>query len=303
MMNASPLTILSAAEFKATAYPARVSLLDPILGAGSIGLIHGPAGIGKSFMALGIAWAVASGGSFLGWRAPRPHKVLYLEGEMTAVEMQRRIGLFGTPPPGLHLCLTEQNRGPRLDLARIDGLERLMASCDGSELIVIESLASLAGIVGHEPERWSELPRFLAIWRRGGQAVLMVDNTNRDGELRGGSRREDMLDLSLALRRPTDWQPADGARFEIHFDKTRSLHGAACQPMVAHLRTEPERGTHWHAEGLGASRLDRAVPLLRQGMSAEAMAEALGFSTAAGYRLQSRARQLGLVPHRRTNRS
>src|SRR5436309_2177083 len=99
MMNARPLTILSGAELKTTAFPARPALLDPILSAGSIGLVHGPAGIGKSFLALGIAWAVASGGSVLGWRAPRPQKVLYLEGELTAVEMQRRIDLFGTPPP------------------------------------------------------------------------------------------------------------------------------------------------------------------------------------------------------------
>src|SRR6476620_12374137 len=106
--------------------PPRSDLLPPWLASDTAALVYGPPGIGKSFLALGIAWAVASGGSFLGWRAPRPHKVLYLEGEMTAVEMQRRIGLFGTPPPGLHLCLTEQNRGPRLDLARIDGLERLM---------------------------------------------------------------------------------------------------------------------------------------------------------------------------------
>src|SRR3954471_10508523 len=113
MMNASPLAVLSAAELKATVFPPRPPVLDPLLSAGGIGLIHGPAGIGKSFLTLGIAWAVASAGSFLGWRAPRPHKVLYLEGEMTAVEMQRRIGLFGTPPPGLHFWLFEQNKGQR----------------------------------------------------------------------------------------------------------------------------------------------------------------------------------------------
>src|SRR5204863_1041580 len=107
---------------------------------------------------------------------------------------------------------------------------------------VIESLASLAGLVGGDPERWSELRRILAIWRRRHQAVLMVHNTNRLGDLRGGSRREDMLDLEIALRRPSGWQPADGARFEIHFDKTRSLHGPACQPIVAHLRSDPRRG-------------------------------------------------------------
>jgi putative DNA primase/helicase len=302
MTNASPLPILSAVEFEEAEFPPRPALLDPILSAGSIGLIHGPAGIGKSFLTLGIAWAVASGGSFLGWRAPRPHKVLYIEGEMTALEMRRRAGLFGTMPPGLSLCVTERNTGPRLDLARLDGLERLMATSDDAELILMESLASLTGVVGNDPESWGDLRRFLAMWRRRCQAVLMVHNTNRLGEIRGGSRREDMLDLVLGLRRPADWRPVDGARFEIHFEKARSIHGSACQPIVAHLRTDLAGGTAWHAESPHASRLARAVPLLRQGMSAEAMGKALGFSPASAYRLQSQARRGGLVPDKRIHR-
>jgi hypothetical protein len=172
MTKASPLPILSAAALKAAEFTPRPPLLDPILSAGTIGLIHGPSGIGKSFLTLGIAWAVASGGDFLGWQAPRPHNVLYLEGELTAIELQRRVGLFGETPAGLRFWVMEQNRGPRLDLARIDGLERLMASSAGVDLIVIENLSCLVGIVGADPERCSELQRFLAVFRRRGQAVL-----------------------------------------------------------------------------------------------------------------------------------
>ena len=49
------------------------------------------AGIGQGFFALGMAWAVASGGSFLGWRAPRSQRVLHVDGELA--ELRERLAL------------------------------------------------------------------------------------------------------------------------------------------------------------------------------------------------------------------
>src|SRR5260221_4231180 len=87
--------------------PARQLILDPILTTKSLALLYGPRGLGKTFVALGIAWAAASGGSFLGWRASRPHRVLYVDGEMAAVDMRRRLQLFGPVPPTLEFMLAD----------------------------------------------------------------------------------------------------------------------------------------------------------------------------------------------------
>jgi putative DNA primase/helicase len=38
----------------------------------------------------------------------------------------------------------------------------------------------------------------------------------------GTSRREDTLDTVIALRRPEDYSPEQGARFEVHFEKLRN---------------------------------------------------------------------------------
>jgi putative DNA primase/helicase len=79
----------------------RPDLLAPLLASDTAALVYGPAGIGKSFFALGIAWAAAGGGSFLGWRSPRPHRVLYVDGELGAATLRERLALFGPPPAGL----------------------------------------------------------------------------------------------------------------------------------------------------------------------------------------------------------
>src|SRR5215470_9289787 len=80
----APLVVVDLGAFLAEPIPPRESLLSPILLEQSLAMIHAWRGVGKTHVALGIAYAVASGGSFLGWKAERPRKVLYLDGEMPA---------------------------------------------------------------------------------------------------------------------------------------------------------------------------------------------------------------------------
>src|SRR5688572_31139635 len=117
-MNNPPLRRLSALELETLALPERAAILDPILDSKSLALLYGPRGLGKTFVALGIAWAAASGGSFLGWRAARPHRVVYVDGEMPAVDMQDRLRLMGPVPPGLHFILADMNSRGIPDLGR-----------------------------------------------------------------------------------------------------------------------------------------------------------------------------------------
>src|SRR6266851_497290 len=104
MVEVSPrLRPLTAAEFLELDLPPRGMLLDPWLPTQGLAMIHSARGIGKTHLALGIAYTVASGGSLLTWSAPRPRPVIYLDGEMPAATMQRRLAAivegFGSEPP------------------------------------------------------------------------------------------------------------------------------------------------------------------------------------------------------------
>jgi hypothetical protein len=295
MMDTTTLTLLPATDLATAAFPAAEAILAPILSRGSQCLLYGPPGVGKSLVALGIAHAAATGGSFLGWHAPRPHRVLYLDGETAPAEMQRRLALFGPPPATLQFSLAAHNTGDVLDLSELDSQARLMASWRRPELVVLDDLASLAGLHAGA-ERWNELQRFLVLQRRMERAVLLVHAANREGQPRGTGRREDVLDLVLALRRPADWQARDGARLEIHIEKARSLHGEALEPIAAELRDGSWR---WHYAR--PPQFARGVALLDSGLGAEAMGRMLGISRASAFRLQRQARRLGLVrPAQRT---
>ena len=71
--------------------------------------------------------------------------------------------------------------------------------------------------------------------RRRGVSVLIVHHAGKGGQQRGTSRREDVLDTSISLRRPDDYIPTEGARFEVHLEKARGVHGEAAKPFEAKL--------------------------------------------------------------------
>src|SRR4051812_13842238 len=288
MTNATGLSILNAAELLAADIAPRGDLLAPLLASDGAALVYGSAGIGKSFFALSLAWAVAGGGSFLGWQSPRPHRVLYVDGELGAAALRERLALFGPPPAGLAICPHDLTQGPLLDLGEDDGLLRLMAAWNQPELVVLDTLTSLAGLASGDGERWDRLQQFLLHQRHHRRAMLLVHHANRDGAMRGTTRHEDALDLVLALRRPDDGPPAGNARFEIHVEKARRKADAPLVPILAELETDAGSSrAQWRWEPAGGNRFERAVALLNRGHSARQAWEALGISRTSLFRIKA----------------
>jgi len=286
---------MSAPELIAANLQGREPILDPILATDSLALLYGPRGLGKTFVALGIAWAVAGGGSFLGWTADRPRQVLYIDGEMAAIDLQARLRMLGSAPPTLQFLIADLGAGTMPDLGYMEGQIRLMETWGEPELVVLDNLASLAGFKTGGADCWTELQRFLLMQRRLGRAVLVVHHANKQGLQRGTNRREDVLDLVMALRRPADYQPKDGARFEIHFEKARGLYGEAAQPIEAKLETDNHGLARWDWRPLQLGELERVASLLQAGLNPNQIAQELGISKSRSYRLRERVMQSGQV--------
>jgi hypothetical protein len=128
--------LLSATELMVANLPEREFLLEPILTSNALALLYGPRGLGKTFVALGIAWAAASGGHFLGWQASRPHRVLYIDGEMAAVDIRERLRLLGSAPPTLQFLVADLSTHSLPDLGYYEGQSRLQQIWGNPELVV-----------------------------------------------------------------------------------------------------------------------------------------------------------------------
>ena len=98
--------------------------------------------------------------------------------------------------------------------------------------------------------------------------VLLVHHSGKSGEQRGTSRREDVLDTVIGLRRPEDHEPQQGARFEVHVEKSRAHFGDAGRPFEASLVAMPDgRGLTWLACDVKPTPLEEAAALFRSGVA------------------------------------
>ena len=78
------------ADLIALDIPPRGLVLDPIIPEKGLAMLYGARGIGKTRVAHGIGHAVATGSSFLRWQAPRPRRVLLIDGELPQADLRQR---------------------------------------------------------------------------------------------------------------------------------------------------------------------------------------------------------------------
>src|SRR4026209_2047392 len=89
MVSLGPaLEALNIDDFLSLDIPVREKILDPVLPTKGLGMVFGSRGLGKTHFGVGVALASSSGGQFLKWKAPKPRKVLMLDGEMPAGVLQ-----------------------------------------------------------------------------------------------------------------------------------------------------------------------------------------------------------------------
>jgi hypothetical protein len=72
--------------------------------------------------------------------------------------------------------------------------------------------------------------------RREGKSVLFIHHAGKSGGQRGTSKKEDILNTVIALRRPPDYEASQGARFEVHYEKSRGFFGDDAEPFEAWLK-------------------------------------------------------------------
>jgi putative DNA primase/helicase len=157
---------------------------------------------------------------------------------------------------------------------------------------VRRSLSTLArGLRENESDDWGGLQHWLLGLRRKKKGVLLIHHAGKGGQQRGTSRREDALDTVIALRRPSDYEPDQGARFVVHLEKARGVVGADAAPFEAKLVETGDGGLAWAWSDLAGAQHDRAADLLRDGLSVRDVADEVGMTKSAVHRLKKRLDQ------------
>lgn len=259
------------ADFLAMELPPRELLLAPWLPEKGLAMIAAPRGIGKTHVALNVACAVASGGSFLRWKAVTPRPVLYIDGEMPAVALQERLARIAqhadmTPAPdALALMAADLGEFGVPDLSTPEAQAALMPLLEPYDLVVMDNLSTLCRSGReNEAESWGAVQGFLLALRRAGKSALLIHHTGKNGAQRGTSKREDVLDSTLLLKQPDDYDASQGARFIVTFGKHRGFFGDDAKAFEAAL--DPASGL-WTVKEATASRDAEIRDMKEQGLS------------------------------------
>ena len=285
--------------------PAREMLLSPILPERSLAMLYAPRGVGKSWLGLSMGLAVAAGESLLRWSPPRQRNVLYVDGEMPLVSLQERLkeisaGMGSRIPNDGFRILAADNIEGGINLSTDEGqqaLEPLLADID---LLILDNLSTLCPSRSETAsDAWVPMQQWLLRLRRQGKSVLLIHHAGTNGRQRGTSRREDALDTVMALRRPEDYSPEQGARFEIHFEKLRNrVDAVGAMPFEAKLDTLDVAGQQrirWSSSDLKPPMLMRAAELFADGLTVREVAATLRISKSEAGRLRIRATDDGLL--------
>lgn len=283
----------------------RTPLLGNLLHSQDLAMVHAGRGIGKTHWALSVAFAVATGGTFLRWTALNARKVLYLDGELPGQVMQKRLAMHlpdREPLPGYFRTFTPDLLDSETllpDLATARGQEAINSMIEeDTALVVLDNLSAWARSGGKENDEasWAPMAAWMLGLRRRGIAVLLVHHSGKNGEQRGTSKKEDLLDVVLKLKRPADYDPKDGSVFVMEFSKARNLIGEDAESLELALKVDEDtKRATWVWKTATEGTFSRVVALANDGLKQHEIAEELGINKSNVSRAMKKARELGLI--------
>jgi hypothetical protein len=295
------LETITLGKFVLLELPARQQIVSPIIPERGLVMLFAGRGVGKTQVAMGIAYAASCGGKFLRWQASKPRRVLYIDGEMPQEALQERARTLIAasphyPPQDDYFRLLSMDRQPlgvSINLAEPEQQAAVEAQLGETELLIIDNLSTLVnGGRENDAESWNAMQAWLLTLRRRGISVLLVHHAGRGDNARGTSKREDVLDTVIQLKRPDDYDPEEGARFEVHLTKARGVFGEDAIPFEAKLSVTNGQD-HWDCTSLADLRLEKVAELSREGCTVRDIAERTGISKSTVSRIQAKLREEG----------
>ncbi len=289
--------VVSESELDALDIPKRKPLLGDWFFEGDLGFVTAKRGVGKTWLGLHMARALADGSECGPWKAHTAVKVLYIDGEMPLDEMRDRNAELRTKGPtenvfvlSHQLVFDRQERN--LCLSDPECQEALTQICAerGIRVVFIDNQSTLITRVReNSADDWRDLIEgWLLGFRRRGIAVVVINHAGRNGEMRGTSKREDPAFWSIMLEAVEG--TGDGAEFGSRFTKNRNAVKDPAQ-LRWHFCPSGDGVTVTYAE---LDPIDALVEWVREGFShCSEIAEVMGISKGQVSKLAKKAEKAG----------
>ncbi len=293
--------IYSLDELQSMELPPIKWILYPFIPEKGVCMIAAPRGVGKSFFAMTMALAVSSGASFLGFRADRAYRVLYVDGEMNGRTLQDRFNALSAGlaqdgvlpnPKNLHIygCDFQENAAmPDIANPRHwSAIDMAIQQMKGVDLIILDNIFTLYNCPDENAaSNWQAFNKWSVRQRVAGRSVLWIHHTGKDADKggRGSSAIETLMDASMLLKRPQGYTANQGAVISVEYTKNRSRAGDEVAKFAIKLDNIGD-GLKWTPiKGDEELEQEEIKVLLNSGMSVAQISKETGKSSAQVYRI------------------
>ncbi|MHA6689405.1 AAA family ATPase [Devosia sp. A449] len=232
------LITFSAADLLSTSYPPREVVLDPWLRQGETVMVWAATGVGKTWFILSLAVAISGGGAVGDWTAPKPRKVLIIDGEMHQQDLADRLRLLGdvgvsghdmeAVGRNLHV-LPRQAQDPDSrfhDITDEGEQNKILRRCrtEGIEVLIIDNLSTVADGLTDENDAtaFRTIQGFMLKMKQAGITTILVHHARKDGrDMRGSTALQTTFEVIIGLQKPSV-APHGKACFTLEFTKVRA---------------------------------------------------------------------------------
>lgn len=243
-MRLEPQPFIVSTEADILNRPSPKWLVADLLQENTIAMLAGPGGLGKSFLALAIARALACGAPFFG-KKTQQGKTLYVAAEGVSA-FGDRVHAWNEAHPSLSVpadAIAYVEQGVNLkDPQSVETLARMVREGDYS-LVILDTLSQL-GYLDNENNNAEVALTFRAIKSirdaREGTAILVLDHTPvGGGKVRGATSKRDNSD-TVIMAIPVGEDGEDGFTLSTKNDhggkqkdgKAIEWHGFSLQPVL-----------------------------------------------------------------------
>jgi KaiC/GvpD/RAD55 family RecA-like ATPase len=210
-------------------------VIDSWLRLGEMMLLYAERGIGKTYTSLHLAHSIASNQKFLGNLCSR-YKVLYIDGEMGASALKRRMDVIDMNPDNdsgwvqnyIHIFTLEDTKyGVMPNLSTEHNFYNDLIEKTECKVIIIDNLNTTAfkrDSRDNEYDIWMRLQTWSVKLRLKGFCIIFIHHTGKSGLQLGTIQKENVVDYMIGLKK-TRIKPYSNSYspFEFVVEKKRDL--------------------------------------------------------------------------------
>jgi len=247
LQDMTPITAISVRDFIVKEYPPQEYWVYPLVSKQTITQIWASPGVGKTLFSMELACSLANGQDFLKYEwveKTKPVPVLYVEGEMSAQQIQDRIcnvtqryqdegkefnfDYLRIAPVQEQLNqhfdpLNEDLGRKRLELQ----LEQMREMFGEYPVLFLDNISCLTSFQEKDGEAWISFMQWLIKLRARGYTIFFLHHATKEGSTSSGSNmKERSVDIEIKLSEPSQDQRLDinETQMVVEFKKWREFN-------------------------------------------------------------------------------